>query len=358
VIAARRIRPLWFGLLLAALLAWAFVQSLRLGPTRTLELETAWQGLLAWLGLAERLEGTGQGILELRLLRSLTALGVGAALAYSGSLLQGVFRNSLASPSVLGVTSAASLGAALAMVALGGYGPGVLVQGASALGFLGVTASAFGAALGATLFVAAVASRGGRVSVPTLLLVGVALNVCLGGALAAAQSIVLGVDDELARAIFAWTFGNLDGRSPVQVSLVWSCLLVAVAALPFVARELDLFAGGEEDAEALGVHTGRVKLLALGAASLAAAAAVAVAGQIAFVGLVVPHLLRMLTGGSHRSLLPLSLLGGALFLLGTDVIQTAIAGRTVLQPGVLMSALGGPFFLVLLLASRREVRTW
>lgn len=358
MIAARRVSPLVLGALLAPALVVVLAFSLRLGPTGSLEWSELARGLAAWLGLGEPLERVRQGILELRLSRSLTALAVGAGLAYSGTLLQGVFRNSLASPSVLGVTSAASLGASLAILLLGGYGPEFAVRGAGALGYLAVTASAFVAALLATFFVAAVATRGGRVSVPTLLLVGVAVNVCLGGLLAAAQSLVLTVDDRLARAVFSWTFGNLDARAGEQVLLVWAALGLGVAVLPLVARELDLFAGGEEDAEALGVNTTRVKALALAAAALVAAAAVSVAGQIAFVGLVVPHLLRMVAGASHRGLLPLSLLGGALFLLGTDVAQTALLGRAVLQPGVLMSAVGGPFFLALLLASRKEVRTW
>jgi iron complex transport system permease protein len=140
--------------------------------------------------------------------------------------------------------------------------------------------------------------------------------------------------------------------------IVWSGLALAVLTLPFIALELDLFAAGEDDAHGLGVNTTRVKLLALLAASLAAGVAVAVAGQIAFVGLIVPHLLRILTGASHRSLLPLCLVGGPLLLLGADFLQRSFLGGTALQPGVTMSLIGGPFFLLLLLRNRDAIRSW
>ena len=122
--------------------------------------------------------------------------------------------------------------------------------------------------------------------------------------------------------------------------------------------EFPLFAGGEDDAQSLGVHPMRVKLLSLAAAALAAAVAVAAAGQIAFVGLVVPHLLRLLSGASHRSLLPLCLVGGPVFLLGCDVLQRWLLRDAALQPGVLMSLLGGPFFIYLLFRNRAVLRGW
>jgi iron complex transport system permease protein len=121
---------------------------------------------------------------------------------------------------------------------------------------------------------------------------------------------------------------------------------------------MDLFVGGEEDALALGVAVQRVKVLALLAASIAAAAAVAVAGQIAFVGLVVPHLLRLVSGRSHRTLLPLCLLGGSVFLLGADLLQRVCLGDLALQPGVVMSILGGPFFLYLLIRNKKAIQAW
>jgi iron complex transport system permease protein len=156
----------------------------------------------------------------------------------------------------------------------------------------------------------------------------------------------------------SWTFGTLDDRSPYHAALVWGGVGVTLALLPLVAYELDLFAGGEEDALALGVNVARVKVLSLIGAALAAASAVAVAGQIAFIGLIVPHLVRLVVGPAHRRLLPLALLGGAVFLLGADLVRGALFAGTNLQPGVIMSILGGPFFLFLLVRNRKVVEGW
>ncbi|MCP3914470.1 MAG: iron ABC transporter permease [bacterium] len=344
---------------LAAVLLVLVVLSARTGTTGSAELGSTLRGLIAFLGLGEPLERTQQTIVENRMWRTLVAACVGASLAYAGGLLQGVFRNGLASPAVIGVTSGASLGASIAILIIGGIGvEGQLLARAAANAPMLVTACSLVGALGVTLLVTAIATIGGRVSVPTLLLVGVAINVCIGGLLAGIQAWVLEYDWEVAQGIFAWTFGNLKDRSPQHAAVAFAGLAVAVSALPFVARELDLFAGGEEDAEALGVSTLRVKLLALGAAALAAACAVSVAGQIAFIGLVVPHMVRIVSGSSHRSLLPISLLAGAVFLLGTDYLNRLLLGSRALQPGVLMSIFGGPFFLFLLIRGRKAVQAW
>lgn len=329
------------------------------GEVVTFTLAEVGRGSLAMLGWGEALPDNRQLVFELLLRRALVACGVGGALAFSGALLQGVFRNGLASPAVLGVTSGASLGAALAILVVGGYGGGMeLLERVAKDAPMLVTCGAFAGAMGVTLLVAAIGGAGGRVSVPTLLLVGIAVNACIGGLLTAVQAWLVEHDWQTAEAVFHWGFGSLKDKGWSQVAIVWAAAAVAAAAIPFVAQELDLFASGEEDAAALGVDTVRVKLLVLIAASLAAAAAVAVAGQIAFVGLVVPHLLRPLAGSSHRVLLPFCLLGGAVFLLGTDVGQRLLLGRDLFKPGVLMSMVGGPFFLVLLLRRRHEVRTW
>lgn len=316
-----------------------------------------WRALGACVGLDEPLDGQRQTIARLRLLRALTAGGVGASLALAGAYLQGLYRNALASPSVVGVTAGSLLGGSLAIAVLGGFGPS-LALGASGLAApLFVTLCAFVGAVATSLFVLWLASSGGRLSVPTLLLAGIAANVFIAGALAALQQLTLS-DYEVSRAILSWTFGTLDDRAGWQVGLVWSTLALAALAIPFVARELDLFAAGEEDALALGVRVQWVKVGVLLAAALATSAAVSVAGQIAFVGLVVPHVVRRSCGPAHGSLLPLSMGAGAVFLLGCDVLQRAVLGAFALQPGVLMSLIGGPFFLWLLLRQRRELSSW
>lgn len=352
-----RARPSAIGLSLA-LAALVLLSGLR-GSTTSFSGAEVLRGLGALLGLAAPLEGGRQIILELLVRRTLVAAGTGAALAYSGALLQGLFRNGLASPSILGITSGASLGATLGIMVVGGYAGGLdLLDQAAKNSPMLVTVGGFVGAGSVALLVTAIGGGAGRISAPTLLLVGVAVNFCVAGILTAMQAWLVENDWQLAEAVFHWSFGNLKDKSWTQVGMVWGAAAAAACAMPFVMRELDLFAGGEEDAEALGVNTLRVKLVALAAASLAASAAVAVAGQIAFVGLVVPHLVRLATGGSHRTLLPLSLLAGAVFLLGTDVAQRLVLGRELFKPGVVMSLFGGPFFLLLLLQRRREVRTW
>lgn len=160
------------------------------------------------------------------------------------------------------------------------------------------------------------------------------------------------------RALITWTFGRLDDRSGVHVVTIGLGLLVTICAIPYVATELDLFASGEGDAHGLGVNTSRVKWISLIGASLAAAVAVSVAGQIAFVGLITPHILRRITGPRYRSLLWLCLLGGPVLLCGTDLIQRLVLGHAALPPGVIMSLLGGPFFLSLLITNRSSVEAW
>jgi len=340
-------------------LAWSVLVlfAVRDGVTGALAPGDQVRGILHVLGLGEPLAGNLQAIVRLRLMRALTAGGVGGALGLAGAYLQGLYRNGLASPSVVGVTAGALLGGSLAIAVVGGFGPGLALGVSGVFAPLLVTGSSFLGALGASLFVLWLASSGGRLSVPTLLLAGIAANVFIAGALAALQQLTLN-DYEVSRAILSWTFGTLDDRALWQVVLVWSALVAAALLIPFVAFELDLLAGGEEDALALGVRVQRVKLGVLLAAALATAAAVSVSGQIAFVGLVVPHLVRRLTGPGHRTLLPLSLLAGAVFLLGCDYAQRRLLGSVALQPGVLMSLIGGPFFLVLLFRQRRSLSAW
>ncbi len=341
---------LWFAL--AALI----VASICVGATG-LDLATIARGVGALLHVSEPLERNVQAIVELRVWRALCTSGVGAALALSGGLIQGMFRNGLASPSLIGVTGGASLGAALAILIVGGYAPLVAFGDWSGLHAVLIPLFSFLGALGTTALVASIASARGRVSVTTLLLVGIAVNMCVAGVFAAIQFLSL-KDWEVSKAILAWTFGTLDDRSALHVATVSVLLAVAAAATPFVARELDLLKGGEEDAEALGVDVGRVKRIALCAAALSASAAVAVAGQIGFVGLVVPHLVRLTSGASYRTLLALSIPAGAVFLIGADLVQRLLLGEGALQPGVMMSLVGGPFFLFLLVRSRREIAAW
>ena len=346
-----------FALGLAVAWSCLAIASVRWGWTRSYDLSDAIRGTLSALGIGDGLDtATDQSIVRLRLWRALAAGGVGAALSLAGAYLQGLFRNGLASPAVVGVTAGSVLGASIA-IALIGLGAQILPDRPGLLSPALVTGFAFVGAIGVSLLVLSLASTGGHLSVTTLLLAGIAVNVLIAGLLAALQSFTL-ADYEVSRAILAWTFGTLDDRSGWQVALVWMGLLAAASVIPFVASELDLFAGGEEDAAALGVHAQRVKVLVLCAAALATATAVSVAGQIAFVGLVVPHVVRMLCGSTHRVVLPLSMLVGASFLLACDLLQRTLLAELALRPGVLMSLIGGPFFLFLLVRNRRMLTSW
>ncbi|MDZ4773303.1 MAG: iron ABC transporter permease [Planctomycetota bacterium] len=352
-----RARAQLWAALLVALLVGLLLVTLRLGPTHLVDdVPSAWRGFWATFGLAERLPGAQQVAVELRLWRGLTAAGVGAALGLAGALVQGVFRNGLASPSVLGISGGASLGAIAALLLVGGYGPRLVVSSPSS-GLVLVPLAAFVGALVVALVVYRLASAQGRVSIPALLLVGIAVNTFLGGAQQLVQMLVVG-DWDVSKSILLWSFGSLQDRLPWHVVVVWSGVACAVTVIPFVAWELDLMQPGIEDAEALGVDTARVKLIALAAVALSAGAAVAVAGQIAFVGLIVPHLVRFATGVSHRTLLWLSPLAGACFLTAADLICSAAFPSVPLQPGVVMSLVGGPFFVWLLWQKRREIALW
>ncbi len=344
---------LWFAILFVILLA-VVLGSISIGSTGTISSAQVCKGLAHACGWGTGLaDPRTEIIVELRAWRALTAAGIGAALALSGGLIQGLFRNGLASPSLHGVSGGAALGAALAIAVIGGYG--ILDRGFSPSALF-VPLCSFIGALATVSLVAFLATSGGRTSVPTLLLVGIAVNMCVAGAFAAIQSLTL-KDYEVSRAIMAWTFGTLEDRSSHHAAIVWAAVAIGAATIPFVATELDLFRGGESDAAALGVRTSRVKIVTLVIAALTASAAVAVAGQIAFVGLAVPHLVRLIVGTSHRRLLPMCVVAGALFLLGADLAQRALFGFA-LQPGVLMSLFGGPLFVILLVRHRREVSAW
>jgi iron complex transport system permease protein len=314
---------------------------------------------LAALGFGTPLpDAAQQWIVSLRLWRALTAAGVGAALGLSGAFVQGLFRNGLASPGVLGISGGAGLGAFVAVLCVGGYGPNLVIgRDAVASGLVLIPVFSFAGALGIGWLVYALAATGGRVSVPALLLIGVAVNAFVGGVLQLIQLLVIG-DWEVSKSILSWTFGTLSDRSGWHAATVWIALAIALVAVPFTAWELDLMQAGIEDAETLGVDTVRVRWLALAGAALSAAAAVAVAGQIGFVGLVVPHLVRLSSGVSHRTLLPLSALGGAVFLLGADLCSRLVLRDLALPPGVLMSLIGGPFFVFLVWTKRREIGVW
>ncbi len=289
--------------------------------------------LLAGLGAASiRLgEGSSPAILwDLRLPRVLLAACVGASLAVSGAIFQGLFRNPLADPFVLGVSGGSALGAVV----------GIVLRVPARLGIGGVPALAFGGGLGAALLVYRLARVRGRTPLATLLLAGFAV----GSMASAFVTLLLVANAGSWGDLLLWLMGSLhhpDAWERLKFLAPATVLALAVAAVH--ARDLNVFLLGEESAQQLGVDVERAKLRLLLAASVAASAAVAAAGMIGFVGLVVPNLLRRVVGPDHRDLLPVTALGGALLVVAADLAARTLMAPAELPIGALWARAGGPF---------------
>ncbi len=278
-------------------------------------------------------------VLQLRLPRVLLAAIVGAALAASGAVFQGLFRNALADPAIIGVSSGAALGAILVIVTVG----------AGSLGAYAVPMAAFLGALGTALVVYRLARIGPAVHVATLLLAGIAVAAVISSLM----SLVMSYSGEEVRSIYAWLLGGLVAEGWRSIAIVLPVVAVGVVGAVSVAHELNLVALGEERAAQLGVEIDRFKRRAIAVGALLAAAAVSVAGVIGFVGLMTPHLLRFVVGADHRRLVPASVLAGATLLILADLVARTVVAPSELPIGVVTALLGGPFFLFLL---RREGR--
>lgn len=329
-------------LLFAGVLTSVAVGAVALSPGQVLAI------LAEPLGLGTPWAYTAQQeavLLSIRLPRVLMGVIVGAGLAVSGAVLQGLFRNPLADPGLVGVSSGAALGAAVAIV----LGASIAAPAAIWEGPAVVALCAFAGGLGTTALVYTIATRQRRTSVTTMLLAGIAVNALCGAAVGA---LVLFADDGQLRDLTFWTLGSLGGAT-------WGALVTAtplvgtvLLAAPWLARALDAMLLGEAEARHLGVRTERVKSVAITLAALAVAAATAVSGLIGFVGLVAPHLVRLALGPGHRALLPGAALVGATLLVAAD-----LAGRTLISPaeipiGIVTALIGGPFFLWLLVRQR------
>lgn len=296
--------------------------------------------------LVALLQGRGEAraelvIRHLRLPRTLLAIGVGGALGLSGALLQGLFRNPLADPGLIGVSTGAAVGAA-AMVVVGGLSALSLptAGGACVFGLL------------ATAGVWWLAREGQQVSVERLLLAGIAINALCGALLGAAFHFA---EDAALRNLSAWTLGAL-GHAHLEAALaLLAVLAAALLTLPWFAPRLDALLLGEENAQALGISLRKLQLAAVVLSALLVAFAVSLSGLIGFIGLVAPHLLRLLGRPLHRWVLPGSVLVGALLLLTADVLARTLIPPQELPVGVLSALLGGPFFLCLMRRSRRRV---
>jgi iron complex transport system permease protein len=337
---ARRKRLLL--VILAAALAAACIASVAAGAVRVSPL-TVLRVFLHGAGIAAGPAPTGQHtaiVLHIRLPRVLAAVIVGATLAVCGAVMQGVFRNPLASPDVLGISAGASLGAVLAI------STGLFAAGALFLPLLAVAG-----ALSSALLIYAISSRGGRASLLFVVLAGLAVSSLLNGLVSAV--LLFSNTYEVSQFIF-WTMGGLEGRMWKHITLALPFLAVSLTVLFLYMRELNIFGLGEESAASLGMHVERTKRILLAATAVATAMAVSVAGPVGFVGLLVPHLFRILLGPDHRTLLPAAALGGALFLVLCDLLGRLLIPPFEIRVGIVTALLGSPYFLFLVIRSQRR----
>ena len=266
---------------------------------------------------------------------------VGAALGVAGATMQGLFRNPMADPGIIGVSAGGAVGAVVA-----------IATGMAGLFFLALPAFAFVGAIASTFLVYGIAAVGGRFSMPTLLLAGVAVNAFLGAVISA---IIIALPDNAAlREVLFWLAGGLDSRSWEHVRISTPLIAGGIAVILLMSRDLNLLMLGDDEARSMGVRVGAARPIILAAAALATGAAVAVSGTIAFVGLVTPHILRLMLGPDHRVLIPMSAAGGAVFVIAADTVA-----RTIIQPaefrvGVLTAFVGAPFFIFLLIKNKRQ----
>ncbi|MFL5953080.1 MAG: FecCD family ABC transporter permease [Gaiellaceae bacterium] len=335
-----RSTPLWLlGAVLFALVA--LVVGALVGPVH-LGIGGVLQGTFAHaFGLHSQLSATDDAILwQVRLPRVVLAAIVGATLATAGAAYQGVFRNPLADPYLLGAAAGAGLGATIAVV----YGPG----GGLADDLLPVSAFT-GAAFAVVVAYVLGRSAGAGASAAALVLAG----VTVASFLTAVQTYVQQQNVQTVQEVYSWLLGRLATSGWHEVLIVLPYSVVSWTVILLHRRLLDVLAVGDEEAAALGVRVARVRLVVVVAATVGTAAAVAVSGLIGFVGIIVPHTIRLLAGGSYRLLLPLTLLLGAGFLVFTDVLARTIISPAELPIGVVTAFFGAPFFAVVLRASRR-----
>lgn len=294
------------------------------------------------------LAGDALVVLDIRLPRTALAMLVGATTAVAGGVMQGLFRNPLADPSLVGVSSGAALAAA-AWIVLGGSIAGSI---AGVFGTLGLPLSAFAGGLAAAAILNLLATRGGRTSIVAMLLAGIALT---GLASAATGFLVFIASEQQLRDFTFWTLGSLAGATWVKVLLVLPFAAAIGMVAPLLARGLDALALGEAPAFHVGVPVERLKRIAIVAVAGAVGASVAVSGVIGFFGLTVPHIIRLVCGPGHRLLLPASALLGAALLTFADIIARSAAAPAEIPLGVITAAVGAPLMLWLLAGQRRKL---
>lgn len=332
---------LWGAAAIGVMLFIATLVALSTGPVSIAFTDTL-SALAHWAGLGSTsATDTQQAVIEnIRIPRVLLAIGAGAGLGVAGATMQGLFRNPLADPGIIGVSAGGALGAVIA-----------IATGLAAASTLFLPTFAFVGAGAATALVFTIGiAAGGRLSMASLLLAGVAVGSFLGAITSAV--ILLTSDLQAQRQMVFWLAGGLEGARWESVRVVLPIVGAGIAVVVAFSRDLNLLLVGEDEAKSLGVQVGAVRMLLMGASALLTGTAVAFSGTIGFVGLVVPHSIRLVIGPDHRALMPLSALGGGLFLLVADTLARNIADPIEIRVGIITAIFGAPFFLFLLVKNR------
>lgn len=336
------ILPLLTVTLILVIIIAAGIGAVEIQPLQVISILLDKMGIQSGIAFEERQRAV---MMVIRLPRVVMGVLIGASLAVSGATIQGLFRNPLADPGLIGISSGAALAAAL-MIVLGN----TLLSGVIAIfGDWALSVASFIGGVSTTLLIYRLASIGGRVRVTTMLLAGIAINAIAGAGIG--MMTFIATDDQL-RDITFWSLGSLGRASWQSIGIMMPFLLVALIPLPFIARALNALLLGESEAMHLGVNVERVKVAVIIMVALSVGAGVAVTGIIGFVGLVVPHLMRLATGPDHRVVLPGSALLGAILLVSADLMARTIAIPAEVPIGIVTALIGGPFFLWLLLKDR------
>lgn len=344
----------WFALiLLIVLLLCVIVVSLGTGAVN-IDASQVVYVLIDALGIdtGNEVSSLQHTVIEtIRAPRVLLAILVGAGLAISGAAMQGLFRNPLADPALIGVSSGAAL-AAVTVIVLGGT---VLSGYASILGNYALPLAAFAGGFASTLLVYHFSNFNGRTVVSTMLLAGIAINVLTGAVTGLLTYIA---NDEQLRTLTFWSMGSLGGATWEELSVAAPLIVAGIILIPLQSRALNAILLGESEAIHLGFHLEWVKKSLITLVALCVGTAVSISGIIGFIGLITPHLIRLSLGPDHRFLLPLSALLGASLLLLSDMLARTVVAPAELPIGIITSVIGGPFFLWLLARQRSRGRSW
>ncbi|MFN2363537.1 MAG: FecCD family ABC transporter permease [Halarsenatibacteraceae bacterium] len=325
--------------ILIALLILVFVYVLSLGPVE-ISYSTIINILSSRLGFSELTASRTESIIieKIRLPRNIMALLVGATLATSGVSMQGLFQNPLVSPYLLGISASASLGSVLAFT-------------------LGLSPSYYGLfAFILSMITATIIYYFSRVNQRSSVTLLILLGIGLGALYSAMSSFLIYYIGEDSFQVIVWLMGYLGNATWERIGYAAPLIILGIIVLNCFGAELNIFMSGEEEAKYLGVNVERTKKVILGVSTFIVAISVAYGGLISFVGLVIPHILRIIVGNNHKYLLPLSTLGGAIFLLIADTVARTVISPVEIPIGIITSFIGGPFFIYLIIKRRAKIR--